>query len=228
MNLRKVLFSVTLLVFGVCVVSNEAMAHKVSVFAWVEGNTVYVESKFLGGKRPKGAKVTVTDDAGNTVNEGITDDQGFYQFKIPAKKDLKIILYAGAGHQGEWLITKDELGAVAPVAIESYVMVEDRALVSKPASVIKRDDTGCLSPQEIENLIQRAIHETLGKDRESIGRIRAMVENQGPDFRDILGGIGYILGLVGLGAYIASRKRNITLSHPETSGMEDDHPNTPR
>ena len=34
-----------------------ALAHNVTVFAWVEGDTVHVESKFSGGRRPVAALV---------------------------------------------------------------------------------------------------------------------------------------------------------------------------
>ena len=54
------------LVCGVMLLSvSMARAHGVSVFAWVEGDTVYVESKFSGGRRAKNATVLVYDKEGN-------------------------------------------------------------------------------------------------------------------------------------------------------------------
>ena len=42
----------------------EVGAHNVTVFAWVEGDTVTVESKFSGGRRPKNAPIEIYDNAG--------------------------------------------------------------------------------------------------------------------------------------------------------------------
>ena len=86
-----------------------ADAHRVVVFAWVEGDTVYVESKFSGGKRVNAGKITVTDPQGKALLTGTTDENGKFSFKIPAKSDLKIVLLAGEGHRGEWTVTADEL-----------------------------------------------------------------------------------------------------------------------
>jgi len=46
-----------------------AWAHKVTIFAWVEGDTVYTQSKFSGGRKAKGATVVVYDKEGNQLLE---------------------------------------------------------------------------------------------------------------------------------------------------------------
>jgi len=46
-----------------------ALAHKVTIFAWVEGDTVYTQSKFSGGKRAKNSTVVVYDKEGNQLLE---------------------------------------------------------------------------------------------------------------------------------------------------------------
>ena len=47
----------------------------------------------------------------------------------------------------------------------------------------------------------------LDKKLKPVLKMLAESRNQGPEIRDIFGGIGYILGLVGLGAYIHYRKK---------------------
>ena len=74
-----------------------ANAHGVYVFAWVEGDTVYVESKFSGGKKVNSGKIIVTDSQGAELLNGTTNDQGEFSFKIPKKTELKIVLLAGVG-----------------------------------------------------------------------------------------------------------------------------------
>ena len=60
-----------------------AQAHKVTIFAWAEGNRVFTESKFSGGKRVKDGLVTVFDSAGNQLLEGRTDENGEFSFEAP-------------------------------------------------------------------------------------------------------------------------------------------------
>ena len=84
-------------------------AHRVNLFAWVEGDTVYVESKFSGGKKVKAGKIIVTDPRGTELLSGTTSENGEFAFKVPKKTELKIVLLAGTGHRAEWTIPAGEI-----------------------------------------------------------------------------------------------------------------------
>ena len=81
---------------------HDALAHRVIVFAFVEGDTVHTTSKFPGGKRVKNGEIVVKDLQGNTLLQGVTDENGEFSFKIPKREALKVILKAGMGHMAEW------------------------------------------------------------------------------------------------------------------------------
>ena len=52
-----------------------AMAHRVNVFAWVDGDEVHTESKFSGGTLVRSGGITVKDEkTGAVVNQGTTND----------------------------------------------------------------------------------------------------------------------------------------------------------
>jgi len=87
-----------------CFRTGPSNAHGVYVFAWVAGDTVYVESKFSGGKKVNSGKIIVTDPRGAELLSGTTNDQGEFSFKVPKRTELKIVLLAGAGHRAEWTI----------------------------------------------------------------------------------------------------------------------------
>ena len=53
-----------------------ALAHKVNVFAWVEGDTVHVEGYFAGNKKAQDSLVEVFDSTGEKLLDGRTDQQG--------------------------------------------------------------------------------------------------------------------------------------------------------
>jgi len=108
-KLAKPIFFLLWVICFLCFRIESADAHRVVVFAWVEGDTVYVESKFSGGKRVKAGELIVTDPQGNELLSGRTNENGEFSFKVPKKSELKIILLAGTGHRGEWTIAAGEI-----------------------------------------------------------------------------------------------------------------------
>ena len=201
--------AVLLLLCIVFVVVDPASAHRVNVFAWVEGDTIYVESKFAGGKKVKSGKIVVTDPRGNKLLSGQTNDQGEFSFKLPKRIDLKIVLIAGQGHQGEWTIRAAEMEDL-PSKTASEISAEkatpsERKKAGPKTSVDTRTaapDTA-IKPKELEAIIELVLDRKL----KSITRMLADIRQDAPSVRDIFAGIGYILGLVGIAAYVQSRKK---------------------
>lgn len=87
----------------------EAWAHKVNLFAYVEGGTVYTESYFPDGKKVEGGTVEVLDASGKKILEGKTDAQGAFNFPLPKKEDLTIVLDATMGHKNSYILKKSEM-----------------------------------------------------------------------------------------------------------------------
>jgi nickel transport protein len=106
---RRLLLNIAVFLLLLFLGLDHAGAHRVNLFAWVEGDTVYVESKFSGGKKVKAGKIIVTDSQGTELLTGATDENGEFSFKVPKKTDLKIVLIAGAGHRAEWTIPASEI-----------------------------------------------------------------------------------------------------------------------
>jgi nickel transport protein len=186
-----------LLVFPLVV--KQAFAHKVTVFAWVEGDTVHTESKFSGGRVAKQAPIEVYDRAGALLLEGRTDDEGRFVFKAPKQEELRIVLVAGAGHRNEWVVKAEEFaGHVRPVADADTVLPKQTGPVGA-APLPGRID---ISREDLQTMIEAALEKQL---QPVLRRLHQM--DEGPRLADIIGGIGYILGLVGLGAYMHFRRR---------------------
>ena len=176
-----------------------AQAHKVTIFAWAEGDRIYTESKFSGGKRVKGGTVTVFDSAGNQLLEGRTDENGEFSFKAPKVDDLSVVLKAGMGHGNSWTLSAAELGAPAGDSSETIPAPAVSEAQARPAA---QTDAVGLSAREIEAIVARQLEEKL----RPLTRMVTAAQEKGPTAGDIFGGIGYILGLVGLGAYVRYRK----------------------
>jgi len=166
-----------------------ALAHKVIIFAWVEGDTVFTESKFSGGRRAINAQVLVLDREGKQLLEGRTNDKGEFSFKVPKITDLRVVLTAGTGHKGQWTIPESEIREAG------CVLGEKRAVESSQPITVG------LSKEEIKDLIEDSL------DRKLRPIVRMMTESQskGPSVNEIVGGIGYILGLMGVAIYFKNK-----------------------
>lgn len=199
---------VLLAVLGMFFWAGPGWAHKVSIFAWVEGDTVHTQSKFSGGKRPKDCTVVVYDMDGNQLLEGQTDENGEFSFKVPQRTALKVALKASMGHLAEWTIPVEEVTGV-PETTETSAPEIDVESATPEAPVTDVKDTaegqipasGGLNAQEIQRLIEKS----LDKKLTPIVNMLADSVDRGPKMSDVIGGIGYIFGLVGVAMYFAAR-----------------------
>ena len=82
------------------------LAHKVNIFAYVEGGTVYSESYFPDGRPVDTGKVRVFDSEQKLLLEGQTDKAGLFQFPIPKVDDISLEIDAGMGHKNHFLLKK--------------------------------------------------------------------------------------------------------------------------
>jgi nickel transport protein len=177
---------------SILTISASAWGHGLSVFAWVEGERVMVESKFSGGKRPVNATVRVLAPDGRELLAGKTDDQGRWAFDLPQKTALKIVLEAGMGHRGEWTLSAEEVGAAEVQPPPPAPPAQDPP--ERPAMVNATD---------LETQLTKAVAQALQPIN---ARLAHLEKARGPSLQDILGGLGYILGLVGIGAYVQARR----------------------
>jgi nickel transport protein len=195
---------VVLLALGV--LTTPALAHRVLIYAFAEGDTIHTESKFIPDTPVRQGKILVLDQkTDKELLTGQTDDQGKFSFKIPAeaaaqKLDLNIVVEAAMGHRGEWLLKADRYltgatpgGPAAPAPASPTGPV---ASDSKAANIDK---------QALEAAVNIALERQLGPINEKLTELTI----HRTSLQDILGGIGYILGLFGLWAYFQSRgKKN--------------------
>jgi cobalt/nickel transport system permease protein len=105
-------------VLGVLWAAGPAHAHRLEADYRVRPNgQVQVESWFdVGGKAPAGAKVQVLRPNGDVLAEGALDERGIFVFAPTAAEDLKVVVYAGAGHRAEFTISQFALPKGLPAA----------------------------------------------------------------------------------------------------------------
>ena len=183
---------VILLLTGIILIGSHvpALAHKVMIFAWVEGDTVFTESKFSGGKKVIHAPVVIFDKDGKKLLEGKTDNKGEFSFKIPKISDLRIVLNATMGHKAEWTVPESEVRESAAVVLNNNAPEPSRSIV----------EVG-LSKEEVRKIVE----DSLDKKLRPIVRMITESKNTKPTLTEIFGGIGYIFGLMGVALYCMSR-----------------------
>ena len=208
-SLAKSTLCLFVLVSILCFWTEPSYAHGVYVFAWVEGDTVYVESKFSGGKKVKAGKIIVTDPQGAELLSGTTNDRGEFSFKVPKRTDLKIELLAGAGHRAEWTIPVSEFG----LSDKKEPPSQAEAAETRPLNSLKsKNETDAAEKMKTlsgltQKDLQSAVEEALEKKLKPVMKMLAESKQRGPTAKDIFSGIGYIIGLAGIVAYIRSRKK---------------------
>ena len=192
----------------------DARAHNVTVFAWVDGDTVYVESKFSGGRRSKNAPIEVYDGSGNLLLKGQTDDQGKFFFQVPQKTEMKIVLQAGMGHRAEWVVTAEDLEGFDPTATVPESQGPTDSAPAQPPERVAPTNASSAAGGPTAAEIEEAVEKVVDRKLKPVIQLLAESRQTGPDLRDILGGIGYIIGLVGLAAYLRQRRSSRSPESP--------------
>lgn len=166
--------------------SSVSYAHKVMIFGWVEGDRVNTISKFNGGKRVKNAPVSVYTSTGDLVLKGTTDSGGEFSFKRPGKAGtLNVVLEASMGHKTSCRV---ELGP-------------EKASLTHTIDEPAPEKT---TPYSNENQIEAIVEKAMDKKLAVILKVIAEQEDK-QSLSEIISGIGYILGLVGVALWVRSR-----------------------
>ena len=191
--------------------SYPALAHKVSVFAYVEDGKVFVEGYFADGKKPMDSEVSVFADGAETpVFEGRTDDQGMLSFPLPkVDSALRVVLNAGMGHRGEYTIPKAEVVGAAemPAASSSVLTPSSPDNLSTPAAAIDK--------AELESIVNHAVAEAI---KPLVRELAASQEHV--SFTQKVGGVGYIFGVMGILAFLLARKKEEKAKKEGNGGAE--------
>lgn len=190
-----------------------AHAHKLKVFATAVGASVDGTTYFVGGGPAQGAEVSVQTASGEPVATLRTDKDGKLAFTATMRTDHVIVVNAGDGHSARFTISAAELpeslraaGLPAQAPSESV----PKPLAGPPATGTAGGPAVSTIPAAqvavpIEDLVGQAVARQLRPLREQINDYEDQIR-----LRDVIGGIGYILGIAGLVVALRSRRREHT------------------
>ncbi len=206
--------------------THNVYAHKVNIFAFAEDGMVHAEGYFVDGSKCKNSLIEVFDEkTGKKIIEGYTDEEGRYSFKIPFVTSLKLVLNAGMGHKSEYTVTEEEVKdateilnqkkeKVEPAQAEQSVKIKDlknkiahaTELEEKTKVKEQKPTVEYISPEniaELEAIIDRVTDKKLQPVMRMLASLSERMER--PDITEIIGGIGYIFGILGIILYFKSK-----------------------
>ncbi|MBK1693915.1 hypothetical protein CKO09_04065 [Chromatium weissei] len=165
----------------ICVLNSApTLAHRLQVFASAEGANISGSAYFAGGAKASGVRIEIQNAVGQLLAELITAADGSFNYSTQSPIDHLIIADSGDGHRAQWRITAAELGGNSlPNASTASPSVS-----TAPANAV---DSATLAAIEL------AVARQVRPLREEL----QAAENHA-NFRDILGGIGYIVGVTGI------------------------------
>lgn len=168
---------VSLILLVLCI--NLAHAHQLGLFATLEGQQITGYAYFPGGGRAQGISVELYGDASDKpLLTTLTDTKGQFIFQPEPQTSYRLIAYSVDGHQARF-----QLASTLPAT----------AAVKQPS--VEPDSS--LTLADIDQLLARhlaSLHEKIQQQQDR----RA--------WQDLLGALGYIIGLAGLSLYWFSRK----------------------
>ena len=177
--------------------SSAAYGHKVYIFAWTEGDTIHTESYFGGNKKVQDGTIKVFNTEGKELVSGKTNENGEFSFEIPEIADLRIVLESSMGHGAEYLFKKSEFSSDQIPATEIASDAKTTEETESPLQVTADQD-------RLRKEIEAALDAKLKPVIRELAKLR---EDRGPGITEIIGGIGYILGIMGIVAYMKSKKK---------------------
>lgn len=153
-----------------------AQAHGLHLFVAADGDVVRGKATYSDGKPAVSIEITVSASSGETVANLTTDELGVFEF-VPTKRGRHVIVADGGdGHRVEYVLEAAELPVVTDTATD-------------------RENA------DLESLINDAMSRQIVPLREQLDEHDRQVR-----IRDIIGGIGYIVGIMGLIIIMKTRK----------------------
>ena len=196
-----VVWSLALCLMGGLGQTRPAQAHSIYIFAWLDGDRVCSESYFVKKNKVRGGMVNVHDATGALLAEGLTDEAGLWCFPAPMPQELTLTVNGGQGHRAEFVL---------PAKAFTETTAQPSTDIPAKQSVPLPSDTpaNVLDQNKLNTLLREAVRTELQLQLAPIKKALAERDaDPGPAWRDILGGLGWIIGLAGLAAWGASRRR---------------------
>ncbi|MCV6577202.1 MAG: cobalt ABC transporter permease [Cohaesibacter sp.] len=201
---------------GAFALSSPALAHKVIASAYADGDAIEGEIGFSNGTMAKNVVVEVLDDSGAKLGEVTTDEEGIFRYQPTKAIALTFRADLGQGHVALYRMTEDELPQMDGASVTQQTSTPAPSVSSQDAPSSSNTAALGLSESAIASLVQQSIKAEMAALQSDLRKavrletkplrkeIAAYKEKN--DLQTILGGVGYIIGLFGIGFYVVARR----------------------
>lgn len=172
-------------------VVSAVQAHELSLFVAAEGNQIQGSVRHVGSGPAAGVSVRVLDPQRRVLAELISDDAGRFRYTARERVDHRLVAATGEGHAAQAILFAEEL----PAALSRAPGADSAAVAAPPLSA------DSATSAELEAMVERAMARQVRPLREEL---RAAEERA--RVSDLLGGIGYIVGIAGLALWWHARR----------------------
>ena len=182
---------------ALAIVAPESWAHKANVFAYVENDKIVAEGYFSGKAKAVYCAVQFFDANGGKIHEGKTDSNGVYSVKIAdlpkISGDVKVVISSSDGHKADFTIKSQDLNQSAAEAPSEIARASD-----------PKQNVIAQSPVQDHSLLKKTVEDIVDA---RVRKLLAEQKDKGPSVVEIIGGIGWIFGIVGMWAYFKPKKQ---------------------
>lgn len=182
--------------------ASPAHAHKLKVFATAVGERIEGTVYFVGGGPARGARILVESADGKLIEALNADATGAFTITAKVRMDHVIVTDSADGHSARTIIPASVLPAGLPLPPPGM-----------GASAVDAGDSTAQAPAPsqagtagngagMEASIAQAVAQQVAPLREQLSAYEDQVR-----LHDVLGGLGYILGLAGLFVWMRARRQ---------------------
>ena len=171
---------------------NPSFGHTLNVYATVEGNTIRGEVYFRGRVPARQAKVVVSDPQDEKLGETTTDDKGMFTYETRFRCDHRLVAKTSEGHAAECVIAAAELPDDLPLRDGTSGNAPPVTAANPPQPSADAPDNA-----QLEKLIEQAVARQVAPLQRELREYRDRTR-----LTDVVGGIGYILGITGMLFYL--------------------------
>lgn len=183
-------------------------AHALHLFAGAEGERITGHAYFSNGTPAPGAAIEVITADGTVVSEATADSSGDFSIPVSERADFSVVASLPDGHRAAFLITADELTSALPMRqqadADAAPAVADGTEGSS-VSLADPHDTATLDRETLEAIVDEAVARQVRPLRQDVHAYQAEIR-----MRDVLGGLGYILGIAGVAFFVLGRRQRNT------------------
>lgn len=199
-NRAPLFFAVILALFVIVYPATTAMAHKLNVFAYSEDSSVLGEAYFNDGAPARNCEVLVkSEEDGSEIGRGRTDEDGKFVVNIDPsnKKIVTVVVDGGMGHLGRVNITLSSFNNNSTDNDNSTDMSDSNFIDKVPMEEEQIENlVVTLDEKEIASIVKSVFRSEIEPLHAEIIQLRKELSK--PGFNQIMGGVGYIFGLIGI------------------------------